>query len=481
MRLTFPETVIGDESSPQTVTVRNDGGLTLDVGAILLSGDDADQFMIATDGCTAQALDPTDSCTIELSFSPLFQGAKSALLEIPSNDADEDPVFVVLTTDHDEPEIAATPDPVTFGIVPVSGSQTRTVWIDNYGAAPLRLGALGLTGTNANQFDFKPTSVPTAGCFHRSLATLTVAFNPTSTGAKIGLLQIPSDDPDESLIELTLVGGTEGALTVPLTVAKEGVGDGTIMSLPGGIDCGGACAANFELGAQVTLTVTPEPGSVFGAWTGDADCFDGVVTMNGPKYCVARFGEARFDDVPFDYWAWQSIESIAIAGITTGCEPGLYCPADSVTRAQMAAFLLRGVHGNGYAPPPADGGEFADVSTGHWAAAWIEQLAAEGITTGCGDGNYCPEDFVSRAQMAVFLLRAKHGSGFVPPAATGSLFADVALDHWAAAWIEQLFAEGITVGCDGGVNYCPASSVTRTEMAVFLRRTFGLSLPAIPK
>ena len=150
-----------------------------------------------------------------------------------------------------------------------------------------------------------------------------------------------------------------------------------------------------------------------------------------------------------------------------------------MTRAQMAAFLLRGVHGSGYVPPPADGGEFADVSTGHWAAAWIESwpqraspLVAATVTT-------VPKR-VSRAQMAVFLLRAKHGSGLVPAAATGTLFADVALDHWAAAWIERLFAEGITVGCGGG-DYCPASSVTRAQEAVFLQRTFGLTLPAIPK
>ncbi|MCH5373780.1 MAG: choice-of-anchor D domain-containing protein [Planctomycetes bacterium] len=479
LRLTFPETVIGEESEPQTVTVRNDGGATLDVGSILLSGDDADQFIVGTDGCTARALDPTESCSIELSFSPMFQGAKSALLEIPSNDADEDPVYVVLATNHDEPEIAATPDPVTFGIVPVSGSQTRTVWIDNYGAAPLHVGAIGLAGPNANQFALTADDCSDRRLFSSQSCTLTLAFGPTSTGAKIAALQIPSDDPDEGLVELTLVGGIEGTITFPLTVAKTGVGAATIVSVPAGIDCGAACSANFEFGAHVALSVTPEAGSVFGAWTGDTDCFDGVVTMNGPKYCVAKFGEGRFDDVPFDYWAWQYIESIAIAGITTGCAPGLYCPADSVTRAQMAVFLLRGVHGSGYAPRPADGGEFADVAMDYWAAAWIEQLAAEGITTGCGDGNYCPEEYVSRAQMAVFLLRAKHGSGFVPPAATGSLFGDVPLDHWAAAWIEQLFAEGITVGCGGG-NYCPASSVTRAEMAVFLARTFGLSLPPNP-
>jgi hypothetical protein len=76
--------------------------------------------------------------------------------------------------------------------------------------------------------------------------------------------------------------------------------------------------------------------------------------------------------------------------------------------------------------------------------------------------------------MAVFLLRAEHGSGFTPPPATG-IFDDVPVSHWAAAWIEQLFNEEITSGCSSNpLLYCPDDTVTRAEMAVFLVRTFGL-------
>jgi len=72
----------------------------------------------------------------------------------------------------------------------------------------------------------------------------------------------------------------------------------------------------------------------------------------------------------------------------------------------MAIFLLRAKYGAGYTPPSvgADTG-FADVATDYWAAAWIKQLAAEGITGGCGNGNYCPDTAVTRAQMAVFLVK----------------------------------------------------------------------------
>jgi hypothetical protein len=88
---------------------------------------------------------------------------------------------------------------------------------------------------------------------------------------------------------------------------------------------------------------------------------------------------------------------------------------------------------------------------------------------------YCPGEPISRAQMAVFLLMAKHGAGYVPPPSTGLVFVDVPIDHWAGDFIEQLAAEGITGGCGPGV-YCPDGIVTRAEMAVFLTATFGLQL-----
>ena len=105
-------------------------------------------------------------------------------------------------------------------------------------------------------------------------------------------------------------------------------------------------------------------------------------------------------------------------------------------------------------------------------ADWIEALATEGITGGCGGGNYCPQNPVRRDQMAVFLLKAAHGSGYVPPACTG-VFPDVPCPGQFADWIEQLTEEQITGGCGGG-NYCPGNPNTRGQMAVFIVKTFEL-------
>lgn len=193
--------------------------------------------------------------------------------------------------------------------------------------------------------------------------------------------------------------------------------------------------------------------------------------------CIAAIVPARalaqtFNDAPPNHWAFPFVETLASIGITGGCASDKYCPDDPVTRGQMAVFLERGMRGSSFVPPPASGNVFLDVGANDFASSFIEQLFIDGITSGCGNNNYCPDDAVTRAQMAVFLLRAKHGADYTPPPSAG-IFDDVDLSYWAAAWIEQLANEDITSGCGGG-SYCPEDVITRAQMAVFLVRTFDL-------
>lgn len=179
-----------------------------------------------------------------------------------------------------------------------------------------------------------------------------------------------------------------------------------------------------------------------------------------------------FSDVPASYWAYDAIEIMNTRGITSGCGAGLYCPEGLVTRAEMAVFLERAINGGSFFPNAASGNVFSDVPVDYWAAAWIEKLASDGITGGCGGGQYCPSAQVTRAQMAVFLLRSKYGASYTPPAASGTMFNDVPIDYWGAAWVEALANDGVTSGCGGG-NFCPDAQVSRAQMAVFLVNTFG--------
>lgn len=195
------------------------------------------------------------------------------------------------------------------------------------------------------------------------------------------------------------------------------------------------------------------------------------------KVCAA-FAYHTFLDVPSSHPFWGFIEAIENAGITNGCGAAQYCPNNLITRAEMAVFLVRGMHGSGFTPPPATGRVFFDVPANYWAAAWIEQLYADGITTGCRAGLYCPDENILRSEMAAFLVRAKYGPNYQPPPASGTVFQDVRTSYWAAAQIEKIYADGITTGCASNpLRYCPENLVRRDEMAAFLARTFGLPVP----
>jgi uncharacterized repeat protein (TIGR03803 family) len=218
---------------------------------------------------------------------------------------------------------------------------------------------------------------------------------------------------------------------------------------------------------QTTLTQASD-GNLYGTAGGGTH---GVGT-------IYQFPYQCYVDVAPPYLFYPYICNIGVHHVTGGCGAGYYCPGDPVTRAQMAVFLLRGLHGAKYVPPHC-AGVFSDVACpGGFAVDWIEELYNEHITGGCQIGPllYCPLNPVTRAQMAAFLLKAEHGSGYVPPSCTG-IFADVPCTPGAgfSDWIEELYHEGITGGCDvAPLRYCPGDPNTRGQMAVFIVKTFGL-------
>lgn len=189
-----------------------------------------------------------------------------------------------------------------------------------------------------------------------------------------------------------------------------------------------------------------------------------------------------FNDVPDGHPFQKFIIGLYNSRVTTGCGGENYCPDSSVTRAQMAVFLLRALEGDGYEPPPCEGQVFSDVPCSFWAAAWINEIHRRGITGGCTEDGlwYCPYDPTTRAQMAVFLLRAAEGDGYEPPPCKVQVFSDVPCAFWAAAWINEFHRRGITGGCaQDPLRYCPFNPTTRGQMAVFLTATFGLPVPVL--
>ena len=117
---------------------------------------------------------------------------------------------------------------------------------------------------------------------------------------------------------------------------------------------------------------------------------DRVIVTNDMTFVPTEGDVDAFPDVPPSNSFYDFIENVARNDITTGLRRGMYCPASSVTRAQMAVMLLKSEHGSSWTPPPATGTVFSDVPASAFAASWIEALAAEGITTAVAAGGTAP-------------------------------------------------------------------------------------------
>lgn len=147
-------------------------------------------------------------------------------------------------------------------------------------------------------------------------------------------------------------------------------------------------------------------------------------------------------------------------GITRGCADDRYCPDRGVRRAELATMLVRAFDLSGTSPDV-----FSDIDeTVHREA--ISVLAANDVTRGCAPNRFCPDQVVSRAEMATFLTRLLD-----LPAAGSAGFEDTRGSVHAGA-IDSLSAAGITRGCSTD-RFCPEDPVTRAQFASFLVRALS--------
>ena len=179
--------------------------------------------------------------------------------------------------------------------------------------------------------------------------------------------------------------------------------------------------------------------------------------------CSHDFSDVDSANVFEDDICW-----LADQGITRGCNPPAnteFCPTDPVTRGQMAAFLVRAL---GYSDD--GGGNVFDDDDASVFEGDIDRLATAGVTLGCNpptNSRFCPDDHVTRGQMAAFLVRAL---GYADDGG-GNLFVDDDGSVFEAD-IDRLGTAGVTLGCNPPTNdrFCPDDDVTREQMAAFLRR-----------
>jgi hypothetical protein len=215
---------------------------------------------------------------------------------------------------------------------------------------------------------------------------------------------------------------------------------------------------------------------------------NGKITISVPgqpafNQVINVYQGKQFDDVPAD-WSEDTPGKLNALGITSGCSANSFCTNNPITRAELAVQLVRAALDVDAVPPATNKVTFPnDVPLSHWAHAYIEDLYKRGLTGGCAPGSFCPGNNVSRAELAVFLVRALN---IDPPATTKQTFQDVPTNHWAHRFIEEAVARGLMVGCGVGGSdstipgesttihfFCPGDAVSRAEVAGSLLKTHG--------
>jgi hypothetical protein len=192
-------------------------------------------------------------------------------------------------------------------------------------------------------------------------------------------------------------------------------------------------------------------------------------------------GRIVFPDAPPGFWAYDGITACYDANIVKGYDDGLYHPADSVTRDQMAVYVSRALvipTGDAAIPDPVPPPTFSDVPSTHWAYKHIEYAVAKNVVKGYDDGTYKPDLVVDRGQMAVFVARAMvtpGGDAGIPDPVPPASFPDVSTGFWAYKYVEYIAQPSVAVtkGYPDS-NYHPEYVCTRDQMAVYVARAFKL-------
>jgi hypothetical protein len=329
-----------------------------------------------------------------------------------------------------------------------------TDWSYDVGDSSSYLATMTVTADSAGQatahfddeeFQFEPGHYVTAlgGVTTKELLVpdLTVYVNDL-TGEVFGTSSIPNPDATMSLFAFPASGEVFRHLSVANASWSSNLSTPPVHA--------------YDFG-QMSL---PLPGGLQGSFM-QTDPDDDATEISW--YLVWRGIFRDDDDSVFEH----HIDWLATTGITRGCNPPIndrFCPHSTVTRGQMAAFLVRALDLENRLDDP-----FTD-DDGSIFETDIERLAAAGITRGCNPPDndlFCPHMTVTRGQMAAFLVRAL---GYTD-AGFGDLFVDDDGSPFEAD-IDKLATAGITLGCNPPLNnqFCPTQAVTRSQMAAFLNR-----------
>jgi len=204
-----------------------------------------------------------------------------------------------------------------------------------------------------------------------------------------------------------------------------------------------------------------------GSWApvgGRLDRASGAVVVELSSFSnYAVFGVSKSFSDTFGHWAEEDIGLLAGRGIIKGTGAGIFEPGRSVSRAELAALLVRLLD-----LEPAKPGQFTfkDVARSSWYYEAVETAVKNGIIKGYGDGTFRPDETVTREQLAVMLANI-----IGTAAGTGAPeFEDAEeISPWAREGVAAASVTGLMRGVSEAA-FAPKEPVSRAQAAAILAR-----------
>lgn len=450
------------------VTVENGGTAPLVVSSTTVGGADAGLFSIVSGG-SSFTVEPGDTHTIGVRFSPTSVGSFSASLDLESNDPDDPTASVALSgtgTLAPVPDVTVSPESVSFSTLNLAQSAERVVTVTNDGTSSLSVTKTSLGSSGADQFSI----VSGGGSYSLEPGEgreVTVRFSPDTVGSHSASLILETNDPDEESTVVELSGtGVEPDVSVTPSPGTGVVGEVSVTPSSvsfSSVEVGLSAEVDVEIANRGDGELTVTSATVSGA---DADRFsidpaNGTFTLEGgeSRTVTVRFtpnAAASFSaslDVASDD-PDEGLVSVVLTG--TGAE-GLPAGVPEPRSIDPACTIPGGFE---------DG--FTDVSGENVHEAAIDCIVYWQISDGVRPGAYDPGSGVTRGQMASFIARFIERTGGDIPADPDDAFPDDD-GHTHEQSINDLAAAGVVTGRSDGT-FGPDLTVRRSQMATFIMR-----------
>ncbi|MBI4733332.1 MAG: S-layer homology domain-containing protein, partial [Rubrobacteridae bacterium] len=172
-----------------------------------------------------------------------------------------------------------------------------------------------------------------------------------------------------------------------------------------------------------------------------------------------------FSDILPGSWYADSVSALISRGIIDGYDDGTFKPSKNITREEIAKMICLAMNWELVRPVESS---FLDVDKDRWSFAYIETAKAHGAISGYPNGTFKPASNLTRAELALIIVKAK-GLAFD---VSGTDFSDVGADHWAYKYIMTARNKGILKGT--GNLYYPNDSCTRAEVATAVNRLMNI-------